>query len=98
MICRIYDVQGAKLEHYDAVSERVGTDKPEGARVHIAGATDGGFMVIEVWDSVEDVNRYMEQGVGKEPLGQAIQAVMQGTGLPEPKITEFEVHTLDWVA
>jgi len=92
MICRIYDVQGGKLEHYDAVSERIGTDKPDGAHSHIAGATDGGFMVIEVWDSPEHIDRYMEQG-----LGQAIEEVMQKAGVPEPKVTEFEVHKLDWV-
>ncbi len=93
MICRIYDVQGGKLEHYDAVSERTGQDKPEGVHAHIVGATDGGFMVIEVWDSADDVNRYMEQS----GLGEAIQEVMGEANVPEPKITEFEVHNLDWL-
>jgi quinol monooxygenase YgiN len=92
MICRIYDVQGGKLEHYDAVSERTGTDKPDGVHVHIVGATDGGFTVIEVWDSEEHINRYMEQG-----LGEAIQEVMAEAGVPEPRITQFEVHKLNWL-
>ncbi len=92
MICRIYDVQGGKLEHYDAVNERVGMDKPEGVHAHIAGKTDGGFTVIEVWDSPEHINRYMEEG-----LGEAIQEVMQEAGVPEPTVTEFEVHNLDWL-
>lgn len=92
MICRIYDVQGGKLEHYDAVTERTGTDKPDGVHAHIAGATEGGFTVIEVWDSEEHINRYMDQG-----LGEAIQEVMQEAGVPEPKITQFEVHKLDWL-
>jgi quinol monooxygenase YgiN len=92
MICRIYDVQGGKLEHYDAVTERTGTDKPDGVHVHIAGATEDGFTVIEVWDSEEHIDRYMEQG-----LGEAIQEVMQEAGVPEPKITQFEVHKLNWL-
>jgi hypothetical protein len=48
--------------------------------------------VIEVWDSVEDVERYMGQG-----LGQAIEEVMKDAQVPEPSISEFEVHRLDWL-
>ncbi|MBK5219811.1 MAG: hypothetical protein JJE35_08500 [Thermoleophilia bacterium] len=92
MICRIYDVQGGKLEHYEAVTERTGNEKPDGVHAHIVGATDGGFKVIEVWDSPEHIERYMEQG-----LGQAIQEVMLEAGVPEPEVTEFEVHNLDWL-
>jgi len=89
MICRIYDVPGATLEQYDRVNERVGTEKPEGARVHIAGTTDRGLQVIEVWDSSEDIERYMSAGLG---------AALEEMELPEPTITEFEVHSLDWIS
>ena len=92
MICRIYDIPGGTLEHYDAVSKRTGTDKPDGVHAHIVGKTDTGFTVIEVWDSEDDVNRYLEQG-----LGDAIQEVMGEADLPEPGITQFEVHNLDWL-
>ncbi len=88
MICRIYDVPGATLEQYDQVDERVGPEKPEGVHAHIAGMTDDGLKVIEVWDSPEHIDRYMEQG-----LGQALQDAQ----VPEPRVTEFEVHKLDWV-
>ncbi len=92
MICRIYDIPGGTLEHYEAVTERTGTDKPNGVHAHIVGKTDTGFTVIEVWDSEDDVNRYMEQG-----LGDAIQEVMAEADLPEPGMTQFEVHNLDWL-
>lgn len=88
MICRIYDVPGGTLENYDAVVERTGNDKPEGVHAHIAGKTDAGLMVIEVWDSPEHIERYMEQGLGE---------AMQEVDVPEPTITEFEVHNLDWL-
>ena len=88
MICRIYDVRGGTLEQYDEVSAKVGDEKPDGVHVHIAGKTDDGFRVIEVWDSVEHDERYMAAG-----LGDAIQAA----GVPEPTITDFEVHNLDWL-
>ncbi len=88
MICRIYDVPGATLQQYDEVSKQLGTEKPEGAHVHIAGKTDRGLQVIEVWDSQEHIHRYMEAGLGK---------AMQEAQIPEATVTEFEVHKLDWI-
>lgn len=87
MICRIYDVPGATLDQYDQVNEQLGSEKPEGVHAHIAGQTDDGIRVIEVWDSTDAIERYMQAGLG-EALAQA--------NLPEPKITDFEVHKLDW--
>lgn len=88
MLCRIYDVQGATLEQYDRVNQLLGSEKPEGVHVHVAGKTADGIMVIEVWDSAEHIDRYMESG-----LGQALQEAE----IPEPAVTEFEVHKLDWL-
>lgn len=88
MICRIYDVPGATLEQYDEVDRKLGAEVPEGAHLHIAGLTDDGLKVIEVWDSPEHIERYMEAG-----LGQALEEAQ----VPEPTVTEFEVHKLDWV-
>lgn len=87
-VCRIYDVAGATLDKYDEVSEIVGTAKPDGALCHIAGMLDGRLQVIEVWESTKHIEAYMET------LGPA----MQGADLPEPVISEFEVHKLDWTS
>jgi hypothetical protein len=89
MICRIYDVPGATLEMYDEVDQKVGPEKPQGAHLHVAGMTEQGLRVIEVWDSVEDVDHYMQSGLG---------AALEEAQAPEPNITEFEVHKLDWVS
>ncbi len=88
MICRIYDVPGATLEQYDEVDQKVGSDRPEGAHLHVAGMTDDGLKVIEVWDSEEHIDRLMEEG-----LGEALEEAQ----VPEPNVTQFEVHKLDWV-
>jgi hypothetical protein len=93
MICRIYDVQGG-IELYDAVNERFGEDistKPRGAHLHVSAVGDGGFKVIEVWDSMEDDERWLASG-----LGQAIQEVLGEAGVPEPTVTDLEVHRLEW--
>jgi hypothetical protein len=88
MICRIYDVPGATLEQYDQVNEGLGSEKPDGVHAHIAGKTDRGIQVIEVWDSPEHIERYMEAGLAE---------ALQDAEIPEPTITEFEVHNLDWL-
>ena len=86
MICRIYDVPGATREQYDQVNEKL-PELPEGGRVHIAGSTTDGLRVIEVWDSKEQIDRFMEEG----GLGEA----MAEAQIPEPTITEFEVFNLE---
>ena len=87
MICRIYDVPGATVEQYDQVSDKLGSDKPDGVHAHIAGASDGGIRVIEVWDSTDHIDRYMQSGLAE---------AMQEAGIPQPTITDFEVHNFDW--
>jgi hypothetical protein len=81
-ICRIFEVQGATLDQYDEVDSKY-PDMPAGARYHVAGAVGDTLYVIEVWESAEASDRWMEEQIGPE-LGQA--------GIPEPKVTEFEVH------
>jgi len=88
MIGRIYDVPGATIEQYERVAGQASMEKPGGAHVHIAGRNDRGLQVIEVWDSQEDIGRFMEAGLGK---------AMQAAQIPEPTITEWEVHKLDWI-
>jgi hypothetical protein len=88
MICRIYDVPGATLELTTRLISGSARRGPTAPMPHIAGKTDHGFMVIEVWDSREHIDRFMESG-----LGEALQEAQ----VPEPTITEFEVHKLDWV-
>ena len=89
MICRTYDIPGGTLEQYDEVSKHMGSEQPDGAHLHIAVKTDDGFRVIEVWDSGEHDDRYMESS----GLGAAIQAA----GVPQPTVTDLEVHNLTWL-
>ena len=86
MICRIYDVPGATRRQYDEVISKLGV--PEEAHVHIAGPTKNGWKVVEVWDSEEQADRYMTQG----GLAEALQEAQ----VPEPNITQFEVHNAEW--
>ncbi len=84
-ICRIYEVEGATLDQYDEVDAKF-PETPEGAKYHVAGAANGRLYVVEVWESREHIERFMEGGLG---------AAMEEARIPEPKITEFEVHNED---
>lgn len=83
-VCLIVEVPGGTLEQYDAVKEGLGTPSMgDGQISHVAGATNGGFCVVDVWESRGHFDRFMQERLG-EQLGRA--------NVPEPKITEFEVH------
>ena len=84
----ILDFEGATLDQYDQVIERMGLepggDVPDGALFHWVTATDDGIRVVDVWESREVFDRFAEEQIG--PHSEAV-------GLPNPpKQTYQEVH------
>jgi hypothetical protein len=78
---------------YNAVMTRLGLGSPaveetqqwpEGIISHVAGATDGGWCVVDLWESQQHFDRFFA-----ERLGPAIEAV--GT-IPPPAVTAFAVY------
>ena len=71
-IAMMVDNPEGNEEIYDKVREQLGlTDKPAGGIFHVAGPSpNGGWRVIEVWESQEDADRFF-----KERLGPAFEAV-----------------------
>ena len=88
MILQIFEYPGVTEEQYEAAVRGVnfGGEMPEGGLVHIAGPMEGGWRVIDVWESQEDFDRFHE-----EHLASAQSS--QGYGLPE-KIHTYEVHSV----
>jgi len=83
-VCLVIEIPGGTLDQYDAVAQGLGEPQlGDGQISHVAGATDGGFCVVDVWESRDHFDRFMQERLG-EQLGRA--------GVPEPKVTEFEVH------
>jgi quinol monooxygenase YgiN len=78
---------GVTQEQYDALHAQlavIGADA-EGFVAHIAGPTQGGWYVIEVWESKAHLERFMQSVVALMP-----------PGAPAPQIEiveEFEVHS-----
>jgi hypothetical protein len=78
----LLEFDGVGREQYEAVNERLGIDSatgegewPDGLLFHAGGAKTGGWVVMEVWESRQAQERFMESRLG--------QALREG-GITEP--------------
>jgi hypothetical protein len=81
----ILDFASGGGDQYDAVVEKMDLDgkTAPGALFHVAGpGPDGGWRVVDVWESADAFQDFAEK---------QIVPFTQEVGLPEPKITTFEV-------
>ncbi len=80
----------APVEVYDAAHAAVGrrSDKPDGLLVHVGRATDGGFEVLEVWESRDHFERF-----NRDVVGPVMAELAPGQPAPPPP-PEFEVRGL----
>jgi hypothetical protein len=55
--------EGVTEDEYEQARETVGWDRdvPDGARLHVAGFSDGVINVLDVWESAEAFGRFSEQ-------------------------------------
>jgi hypothetical protein len=83
----------APIDFYDALHAEIGRRSPDGVDgllLHVGRATDGGFQVVEVWESKEKCDRFFA-----EIVGPAVGAVSGGQAPPgEPVMEEFEPRGL----
>jgi hypothetical protein len=58
--------EGVTEDEYEQAREKVGWDRdvPDGAKLHVAGFSDGGLNVIDVWASAEAFQAFSEQRLG----------------------------------
>ncbi len=59
-------------------AEKVGSKSPPGLLYHVEGPIEGGWRVVDVWESQEAVVKFFE-----ETLGQVLQEV--GVAVPPPQ-------------
>jgi hypothetical protein len=77
-VAMLIDNPDGSQEIYEQLRERIGLEKPAGGIFHVAGPSpNGGWRVIEIWESEEDAKRFLA-----ERLGPAAEAV--GTPPPPP--------------
>jgi hypothetical protein len=77
---------GLTVDQYEQALEKVGWDRdvPAGAKLHVAGFSDGGLNVLDVWESAEAFQAFLDQR-----LGPAVQEIgIQG----EPEVRFYPMH------
>jgi hypothetical protein len=86
-IAMMVDNHEGSQEVYDRVRDVVGLEAPAGGILHLAGPSpNGGWRVIEVWETPEDAQRFV-----RERLLPAFEAV----GAPPPPSPElWDVYNL----
>lgn len=85
-IALLFEGSGVTQAQYDQVRNEVapGNRVPPGLLYHVAGPTENGFRVVEVWESQEAVDRFFQ-----EKLGQALQKANINV---QPQV--FQVHNI----
>jgi hypothetical protein len=77
---------GGGNDAYDRVIQKMGLSDgtpPDGAHYHVAGEVDGGYRVVDVWESAERFRQFAEEQIG--PL-------TAEEGFPPPEVSIWEVH------
>ncbi len=74
---------------YDAVNAEIGVEgnPPPGLLLHCAGEVDGGWQIVDVWESEEQARRFDD-----ERLTPAIEKVMGMRPPGPPPSTEYQLH------
>src|ERR1039457_7210623 len=82
---------GATQQQYETTHGHMGVEgnPPEGMIFHSAGPIEGGWGVIDFWESREAFDRFVESG-----FGPAAQELGDRTFTTPPDIKEFPVHNI----
>jgi hypothetical protein len=57
----LFEMEGVTTAQYDniwKVLERIGETAPKGRRFHVGSPTPSGFYVVDVWDSMEELDKF----------------------------------------
>jgi hypothetical protein len=82
----LLNFSGGTNDAYDRVIEKMGLadgTPPDGATFHVAGEVDGGFRVVDVWESAERFQEFARD---------QIAPITQEEGFPEPEVSIWDVH------
>ena len=76
-VCLIHEGPGVTQAQYEQVHHEVspGEQVPEGCVYHVAGPTETGWCVVEVWESEEALQRFVQE---------KLHAALQRAGITGP--------------
>ena len=85
-VLMLLEVPGGTIEQYEQVNEILGIEgdstAPEGLLYHVAGKTDDGIVVADVWRSEDDLERFFEK----------LEPALVESGMPEATRRVSPVH------
>lgn len=86
-IVQIHELPGMTREQYEQALRALNlSGPPPGSHLHAGGPTEGGWRIVEVWESEEAAGAFY----GSEPF----QQMARSTGIPTPTITSYPVETV----
>ena len=90
-VLAIFDVKGdtdALLVSYDKAMPRIVETAPAKPVAHVCAPTDDGIRVIDVWQSEEILQDFVQNP--------QFQAAIAEAGLPAPEVHVLPVHRVGW--
>jgi hypothetical protein len=86
-VAMLMELPGVTQEQYDRVMEDLQLEEmPEGGIAHIAAPMEGGWRVLDVWETREHFERFYEERLG---------AAIQKAGVPQDEPPKFqELHNV----
>ena len=79
----VADLPGGEWETYEKITAEAGVEDaaPEGLIVHVAGQTDTGTRIIDVWESEDAYNTFVADRLG--PAVARVTGAEGGTSQPQ---------------
>ncbi len=86
-VVQIHELSNMTREQYEQAMRDLNLyGPPPGSQLHASGPMEGGWRIVEVWESEEAANAF---------YGSALfQWVAQKNGIPVPKIKSYPVDTV----
>jgi hypothetical protein len=88
--------EGVGAEQYDAIQGQLNleSDPPDGLLFHSAAELDGGFQVIDVWESRDDYERFRVERLRPamvSAMGEELVAAMPDATPVEGPVHNYEI-------
>lgn len=87
-VAMLMEWPGVTREQYEAVMKELQLDAnpPKGALFHVAGPMQGGWRVVDVWDSADAFHTFSEQRI--------MPAVRKVGVTTQPRIEVYPAHNI----
>jgi hypothetical protein len=84
-VVQIHELPGMTREQYEEAAHMLNlAGPPPGSHLHASGPMEGGWRIVEVWDSEEAANAFY----GSETF----QQMARTTGMAPSKVTSYPVE------